>query len=251
MSIEQFKLFLGKVPIIGMIHMYGETHQDRVERALSEIDTYERLGVDGAIVENYASVSSVEDDIIPLLEGLEGRTLNLALGVNVLPNEFDVTIPLADRYGLPFVQLDHVAGVYRGRGSINIPAYNQFRLSFPGVAILGGVHPKYYTPLTNLDNDLPTAVTRAEAVVVTGDGTGLETPIGRVKYFRQKIGNHPLIVGAGLNPNNAFESLIIADGAIVGSYFKTDNDPAMELSDVRIREILEIRDKVRMHKRVN
>ena len=61
---------------------------------------------------------------------------------------------------------------------------------------------------------------RADAIVVTGEGTGKETPLDKIKRFREKIGDFPLVVGAGVDSYNVMGQLKIADGAIIGSYFK-------------------------------
>ena len=64
---------------------------------------------------------------------------------------------------------------------------------------------------------------RADAIVVTGEGTGIETSIEKILQFREIIGDFPLIVGAGVTPDNAHEQLENTDGVIVGSSLKPFN----------------------------
>ena len=70
-----------------------------------------------------------------------------------------------------------------------------------------------------MEEDLKMGMKLCDAIVVTGQGTGKETPLDKIKYFRSVIGNFPLIIGAGLTADN-INQMEWVDGAIVGSYFK-------------------------------
>jgi hypothetical protein len=61
---------------------------------------------------------------------------------------------------------------------------------------------------------------RDESVVVTG--TGKETEIDEIRQFRKAIGEFSLILGAGLGQEGPTfgAAAILADGCIVGSWFK-------------------------------
>ena len=121
---------------------------------------------------------------------------------------------------------------------------------YPNVRVLEGVWPKYYTPvpMSNIEDDLKTGMTRADAVVVTGEGTGKETPTEKIRKFREVLGEYPLIVGAGLTPENAEEQLSIADGAIVGSSLKTDNDTTKQIERRKVRKLTDVVERVRKRK---
>jgi predicted TIM-barrel enzyme len=216
-----------------MIHLAGDKP---VERALEEIAIFEDEGVDGAIIENYRG--SVED-VIHTLQQTASKKLKLVIGVNVLPNEFSQSFALANQYGAKFIQLDHVAGRY-DLGELDFEAYSSCKDSYPEIIVLGGVWPKYYNPVkgSDLERDLKEGKSRAEAIVVTGAGTGMETPLDKIKKFREIIGEHPLVVGAGLTVDNAYQQLCISDGAIVGTYFKKDGDTRNPIDSVKIRDLM-------------
>ncbi len=239
------QLFPKPKPILGMIHFSGE---DPIDRAIQELRIYAEEGVEGAIIENYSSCSSVE---------LVQRTLQFAagyfshaplvLGVNILPNEFQIALPMAAKYGAGFVQLDYAAGAYdRGR-EIDIGAYEDMRRQFPGIAVLGGVWPKYYHPRPDsvLRIDLAVGKSRADAIVVTGEGTGLETPLDKIREFKRFLGEYPLVVGAGLTPRKVYEQLSIADGGIVGSAFKPNGDTKAPVERSLVQRFMEEVRKVR------
>lgn len=226
---------LGNIPIFGMIHLTGN---NPVPNALRELETYEEFGVDGAIIENY--FGSVED-VIKTLEEKDKSVFDLSIGVNILPNEFKKSFQLADRYGADFIQIDHISGMYY-EGKINPGLYKSVKNQYPEIVVLGGVWPKYYHPVksSNLEKDLMTAVKRAEAIVVTGEGTGKETPLDKIKKFRKTIGEHPLVIGAGLNLENAYGQLQYADGAIVGSYFKEKERAENKLDRYKIKNFMSL-----------
>jgi len=222
-----------RIPIFGMIHLAG---QNPVQRALEELAIFEEEGIDGAIVENYHG--SVEN-IIATLQETHRRKPNIIIGVNVLPNEFYQSLPLAQKYGADFIQLDRIAGTYTS-GELDFESYKGVKNQHPEIIVLGGVWPKYYRPIecSDLEKDLRTGIQRAEAIVVTGAGTGKETPFDKIKKFREIIGEHPLVVGAGLTPDNAYEQLCISNGAIVGTSLKIDDNTSNPIDRQKVKDFM-------------
>lgn len=204
-----------KKQILAMIHLAGG---NPVERAMKEIKLLKEKGVDGVIIENYHG--DVNDVMDTLVELNKDRPKKFLIGVNVLPNEVKDAYVLANLFKLDFIQLDYVAGTYNRGVSLDVEEYDKNRAASPKIKILGGVHPKYYTPKTDLKTDLEEAMTRCDAIVVTGEGTGKETPLDKINKFREIIGVFPLIIGAGLDTSNVGEQLSIGDGGIVGSSLK-------------------------------
>jgi len=239
------KIFRKPKPILGMIHLAGDSYPNKVERAVSEIRLFDECGIDGAIVENYHTKSIKVMELV--LAEASKLNLGIALGVNVLPNEFHISMPMAAKYNAQFVQLDVIAGKYTGY-ELDFPAYEKVKAKYPDIVVLGGVWPKYYfqTEGSSLEADLAEGAERCEAIVVTGEGTGMETPLDKIKKSRKILGKEkPLIVGAGLTPGNAYEQLMIADGAIVGSYLKTDGETYMPVQKSRIESLMSVVNKFR------
>ncbi len=230
---SRYHQLFGEIPIFGMIHLAG---QNPVHRALEEVAIFEEEGIDGAIIENYHGSFQ---NVIETLHETNRKKPKIVIGVNILPNEFYKSLPLAQQYGADFVQLDQVAGNYAS-GELDFKAYETVKDRYPDIIVLGGVWPKYYHPVegSDLEEDLRTGVQRAEAIVVTGAGTGKETPIGKIRRFREIIGEYPLVVGAGLTLDNAYEQLCIANGAIVGTSFKIDCNTNNLIDRQRVREFM-------------
>ena len=239
---NRYNQVFGKIPILGMIHLAG---QNPTKRALEELALFEEEGIDGAIIENYHG--SVEDVIATLWE-TQKRKRKLVIGVNILPNEFDQSLLLARKYGVDFVQMDYVSGIYWS-GQLDFEHYRQVKQENPEIIVLGGVWPKYYHPIkgSDLEADLRVGVQRAEAIVVTGAGTGQETPFDKIRRFREIIGEHSLVIGAGLTPDNAYEQLCISNGAIVGTSLKLDDDTYNPVDRQRIKDFMSVVREARLY----
>lgn len=244
---QNFKKIFPRKPIIGMIHLAGINSEDRIARAIREIKTYDKFGFDGALVENYhGSLHEVlqvmqrmqpkepNDSLYKKLKFWEKQEkLNLKLGVNILSNEYDHAFPMVTSYGGSFIQVDRIAGNYKGVGGIQNCHYDTYKNQKGNkeIVVLGGVWPKYYQPVdgSDLKADIEEAKKRAEAIVVTGAGTGIETSLDKVKLFRAYCGEHPLILAAGATAENISNYWPYIDGVIIGSYLKKDRKTENEL----------------------
>lgn len=250
-----------------MIHLSGSDSENIVKRAIDEYLIYEKEGLDGVIVENYhGSIEDVESVLKQLnLYRIDRRKHNaynlpdnpeLSLGVNILPNNYKTAFYLADKYNADFIQLDYISGTYNKSEVLDVDGLYIFAEKYNDIQLLGGVWPKYYTPIegSNLSDDIYDAMNISDAIVVTGAGTGKETLITKIQSFKIAIYGHalelkhpdyPLIIGAGLNSSNVEEQLALADGAIVGSCFKPYGITTEMVSRDLVREFMEKANKVR------
>jgi predicted TIM-barrel enzyme/8-oxo-dGTP pyrophosphatase MutT (NUDIX family) len=247
-------------PIIGMVHLGNLNQKGVVENALYDIKVLAEEGVDGCLIENYHS--GIEE-VVQVLEALGtnrpkvGKTnKDFEIGINILPNEAEVAFKLADKYNLSFIQLDYVSGVYTNHKEINGYSFLNLKTKYNSIKVLGGVWPKYYIPIKNSDLrlDLMYARIRCDAIVVTGDGTGKETPLDKILKFgthlnrdisNSSILHFPLIIGAGLDTTNVSEQLLYADGAIVGSALKLGKLTTRNIDRYLTREFMVEVNKVR------
>ncbi|MBM6585539.1 BtpA/SgcQ family protein [Pediococcus acidilactici] len=236
-------LFKNTKPIIAMLHLKGESHNDVFERFKKELDLFINNGIDGVIIEDYFGTYK---DMDRALSYVNQQEISVPYGVNCL-NVDQMGFSLAEEYHANFVQLDSVVGHVMPRDEDSIAAFiMQKRAEYEG-AILGGVRFKYQPVLSNNTEyeDLQIAKERCDAICVTGDATGKETPIQKVKRFREGVGDFPLIVGAGMTPQNMSDQFRYADGAIIGSYFKQDHKAENEVSMDNVREVLKQVYKIR------
>jgi len=223
------KLFSVKKPLIGMIHLAGDKP---IKRALEELLIYEEQEIDGAIIENYHAISDYIPEVLK-----ESYSLNLKIikGVNVLRNPY-TAFNIASNFDAKFIQFDSIQ-----TPDLNLQEYEFQRKKYPNIYVLGGVGFKYLPPTGNpLKKDLDETKPRCEAIVTTGTGTGIETPIRKLKQYKELLKDFPLIVGAGVNKENVYEQLKITNGAIIGSAFKVDNNTHNKLDIKKIKDIVDI-----------
>lgn len=77
-----------------------------------------------------------------------------------------------------------------------------------------------------------------EAIVTTGEETGVETSIEKLKDFRREMPSHlPLIVGAGVNEDNSLDQSSIVQGAIIGRGVKFQSNTRYLVDPVRVKAI--------------
>ena len=226
------EIFQQKNPIIGMIHLAGRDKAEKISRALDELKMYEQEGIKGAIIEDYHGTL---EDVQETLKQSQSKFENVVIGVNVLRNPYS-SFELAGKYGARFIQFDSVQ-----TPDLDLELYDRRRTEFPDIVVLGGIGFKY-TSLTgnSLEVDLNEGKSRCGAIVTTGSGTGVETPTDKLRQYKKILGEFPLIVGAGVNLDNVCEQLMIADGAIIGSYFKPGGNTQLPIDRQRIKNLMEV-----------
>lgn len=237
---DVLSLFKNQKPVIGVIHCKGDTDADVLERAKREIDIYERCGVDGVLVETYFGTYHQVEQV---LSYLKAEKSGYPYGVNCL-NVDAMGFILAGRYDCDYLQIDSVGGHLKSRDDETLDAFFEYFRKDCKAALLGGVRFKYQPVLSgrSVEEDLEICMNRCDAVCVTEDATGQETSMGKIEQFRKAIGEFPLLVCAGMTADNVKEQLRIADGGVVGSYFK---DTYQDTGDVSEEHVAAFMKKVR------
>jgi predicted TIM-barrel enzyme len=216
------RLFPTGKPVLGMLHLGGETAAERLTIALEEARILDEAGFDGVIVENYfGDIPDVE----AVLKALGDERLRCRVGINILGNT-EKAFALADRYRLDFIQVDSVSGhLLPDEDAAYGRRLNELRAGCDAV-LLGGVRFKYMPVRSGRSEaeDLQIGMTRCDAIVVTSDATGQPTDMNKVRRFRDVLGpDKPLLIGAGLTPDNVSDRFSVADGGIVGSGLKDNH----------------------------
>ncbi len=220
--------------VLGMIHLTGN---DKMARVREEISIFEEEQFDGVIVENLHGV--VEEVRAALMEL---RYASIPVGVRLNDVSADEAFQLAYGHNAKFLQLSHVAGKYVEAPKGIPDTFETTRKSFSNIPVLGGVHPKGFTPLPDscLETEIIAGKTRSDGIVVTGETIGSETPMERIVQFREYLCGHPLIVGSGVTVNNVYRQLQVADGAIVGSYSKVGGVLENPVDQGRVQELMSV-----------
>ena len=243
------KLFDIDKPIIGMLHLNGFTQENVHDLAKREIELMYANGVDAVLVENYYGTA---DDCAWALEYLCSQYKDYVYGVNILGNS-ELAFSLAREYNAAFIQIDSVCGHLTPKKDEILSRELAGLRKNSSAFLMGGVRFKYQ-PIKSgrtVEEDLLIGKYRCNAVVVTGSATGESTDIEKIKLFREVLGKFPLIVGAGMNDENCREQISIADGAIIGTFFKQNGETHNPIDPERVKRLMTIVKEVRENDNTN
>lgn len=240
------KLFGNKKAIIGMIHLpalpgteegVNARYQDLVKFALSELETLEKGGVSGVIVENFWDTPYLPNEVPPVtvaaMAAVAGQVISKAsipVGVNILYNSFRAEIAIARALDAAFVRaevftdpsLSETGLIWASSAELK---RERVALRADDVAIFADVQgkntsPVWHRPLLEAALDAQDRG-KPDAIVITGAGTGKPVSFEALQEIRPKI-HLPIICGSGVNDKTVKQLLAVSDGAIVGSFFKKD-----------------------------
>lgn len=230
-------LFPQTKPVIAMLHLKGSMDFPMLDRAKREIEIYLQNGVEAVMVENYFGSA---DDCEAVLRYLQDQRFPLCYGVNIL-SDHRLAFQLSKAYGAAMIQIDSVCGHLPPDKDLLLGDELTALEKDSGAVVLGGVRFKYQ-PIRSgrtLSEDLRIGSGRCGAVVVTGEGTGLETPLQKVKEFRDVLKAFPLIIGAGMTPEALKAATPLADGFIVGSWFKENHQDYGDVCPEYVKTFME------------
>ncbi|MDD2696666.1 MAG: BtpA/SgcQ family protein [Candidatus Pacebacteria bacterium] len=247
-------------PIIAMLHVFEGGKTTQLKQVMEDLDKLSPF-VDGLIVENYGwgyqqgsnlATKETRKRIAEITEAVVKAT-SLPVGVNLLPNDYKGALCVAGSCGAKFIQLDHVTGNFIGCDSVNPEEFLKFRKLFPGIAVLGGIHPKYYTlenPLMPISDSAKKAKPLCDAIVVTGKYTGGEASLNDIRRTKDTVLTHPVLVGSGLNVINVEMQLSFADGAIVGTALKRNGVvPGEPIDENMVKQLIARVEKMRKERK--
>jgi len=234
------ELFGGRKPVMAMLHLKSDDRMSMMERAICEAECYLACGVEALVVENYFGSAG---DCEQVLAWLKEHHPEAIYGVNIL-GDYPCAFELAEKYDAKFIQIDSVCGhLPPARDEKYAKELQEYR-SRSRALVFGGVRFKYQPVRSgrSLEVDLWLGRERCDAIVMTGEGTGKATPMEKVDEFRQILGDFPLLVGAGVTIDTVGETFERADGAIVGSWFKTGH---RDMGEVDFQTIISFLNKKR------
>ena len=231
---------------------------DLVKYALQELESLQKGGVDGVIVENFWDVPYFPEDVPPVtvaamaaVAGAVVQKASLPVGVNILYNAFHAEISVARAIGASFLRAEVFVDPAISETGL-IPASSAIlireraALFAEDVAILADVQGKNTTPMwaRPITESAVDAEKRglADAIVVTGVGTGKSASLDDLQQVRNVVGL-PLLAGSGVNPKSLAAILSVCDGAIVGSYFKQGGNIQSPTDPERVAELMAVAKK--------
>lgn len=232
--------------LVGMVHLlplpgapgFGGSIQQVIETALNEAQTLSSAGFPALLVENFGDVPFHPDHSDP--ETVAAMTLAVAavsdatglpIGVNVLRNDALAALGIAAVTGARFIRVNVLTGtMYTDQGPIRGRADEVLRRRAAlgvDVEIWADVMVKHATAPQGLGigQAADDTVNRglADAIIVSGPGTGLEPDLDSAVTARSVIPKETrLVIGSGAGIANLGRLTEAADTVIVGSSIKID-----------------------------
>ena len=226
--------------LVGMVHLlplpgaprWGGSMDAVLERAVRDARRLREAGFDAVLVENYGDVpffgGRLSAETVAALTAAVlavRQAVSVPVGVNALRNDVEAALGIAVAAGARFVRANvHTGSMWTDQGLVHGRAAETLRLRAAldaRVAILADVHVKHAAPAggSSLGDAAADAWHRglADALLVTGTGTGTETSVDDVETVLARLPEAPVLVASGIAPNRVRETLERCRGVIVGS----------------------------------
>ena len=200
-------------------------------------------GFEAIVVENFGDAPFEKGSTAPVTVAIMTRLAleitqqapGLVLGINVLRNDAEAALGIALAVGARFVRVNiHVGarltdqGVIEGRAAHTLRARRA--MGAEHVAIWADVDVKHSAPLAPypLGQEVEDVTKRglADAVLVTGEGTGKAVDAAKVRQVVASAGGKPVYIASGATAD-AIPGLLEAGayGVIVGSVLREGGEP--------------------------
>ena len=239
-------LFARYAPLIGVVHLRPLPGSPRWDRGWDAVEAAARTdaaalveaGADGVIVENFGDAPFHADAVRPVtVAAMTALTRavrevvggDLPVGVNVLRNDADAALAVATVAGADFIRVNvHAGAMVTDQGIVEGKAAETLRERArlgSGVLIFADVCVKHATPLGSgvaIEDLAEEAYERglADALIVTGSGTGKVTERDDITRVRGAVPDAPVLVGSGVTSDDAREVVNMVDGVIAGTALK-------------------------------
>ena len=255
-AVQKSRVLLGVVhlqPLPGSPRYGGESLDAITTAAREDAVSILEAGFDGYILENFGDTPFYAGQVPPHVISILTRIATelpgdkTLVGVNVLRNDASgaLAVALACRMAMIRVNVHTGAmltdqGIIQGRAAITTRERRQLA---PDVAILADVNVKHAVPLgTEFDLQAAARDTAyrglADALIVTGTGTGMPASLDEVRAVKKAVPDRPLLVGSGVHLETVRDLLRQADGVIVGTALKRDGLVENPVDKARARELV-------------
>ncbi len=257
-------LFAQLKPILGMIHVgalpgtpaNSQSVAALMAQAVSEARMYRNGGVDGIVIENMHDVpylrGSVGPEIVAAMT-LIGQAVkaeaNLPVGIQILAGANLEAMAVAHAAELDFIRAEgYVFAHIADEGFIESSAAKLLRyrklIGAQRVQVWADVKKKHSSHAITADLNLGATAEAVEfmcgdAVIVTGNVTGAAPRQADVNEVKASC-HLPVMLGSGIDAGNIAAFYDVADGFIIGSYFKAEGNWKNAVDPLRIERLMSV-----------
>lgn len=233
-----------KPVLIGVVHLKplpgsprsSVTMKEIVKAAVADARAYEQGGADAVVVENFGDIPFTRNQVpaetcaaMAVAGKAVREVVKLPMGFNVLRNDPMTGLGLCSACNGSFIRVNvHTGAMITDQGVIEGKAFETTRkrreLGLENVRIFADVHVKHATTMGDLSLEDAARDTLdrglADALIISGVGTGYPAAIGDLHTVRKSCPNAPVLLGSGVMIENVETYLGLASGFIVGSSLK-------------------------------
>ena len=181
------------------------------------------------------------------------RRFDLPLGINVLRNDGRAALAVAQAAGAQFIRVNVLCGArVADQGILHGIAHDLLRdraMLRADVKIFADVDVKHSAALAQrpLADEVSDTLHRglADALIVSGWGTGRPTDPSHAREVKQAAGLAPVFIGSGVTAETIEQYLPHCDGFIIGSAFKRDGQVEGPVDRARVAAIVSRLDQPR------
>jgi hypothetical protein len=260
---SKFKTIFGESKaVIGMIHVpalpgtpaYKGSVKEIIKKSVEEAKIYKENGISALMIENMHDTPylnrKIGHEISTLTAIIAYEIKNLTqfpVGIQILAGANSAALASAHSAGVDFIRAEgfvfaHVAD----EGMMNSDAGKLLRyrkqIGAENILIFTDIKKKHSAHTITNDVDIVKTAEAAEffqsdGLIITGESTGKPADLKEIADVKKNV-KISVLVGSGISAENISEYIEIADGLIIGSYFKKEGFWKNELDENRIKQII-------------
>ncbi len=236
--------------------LYDGDDRKVINQALSDLEVYKKAGVDSILLENDHDLPYIQppldDKAIALMTEIckeVRKRFNGPIGIQMLEAANITSLEIAANADLDYIRVEafvfaHVGGSGIINGSAGKILRRRKELNAEHIKVFADVKKKHGSHSLTIDLDIKDEIMQAEfflvdGVIVTSQFTGVN-PDKNDLIKAKEATKLPVLIGSGMNANNITEYLPLADGFIVGSYFRKDGMFLEKLEPERLNRFMEL-----------
>jgi membrane complex biogenesis BtpA family protein len=256
-------LEFAKKPLIGMLHLLPLPGSPSAlalaqvrDRLLEDADALVSGGCHALMMENFGDApffpGAVPAHVVAAMTCMAAdvaRHHDVPLGINVLRNDGVSALGIAAAVGAAFIRVNVLTGArVTDQGVIQGIAHEllreRARLGATAIKILADVDVKHSAALAPrpLSDEIADTFGRgmADAVVVSGSGTGSGVDPAKLAAAKAAAGKRPVLLGSGVTTESLSELWRHADGFIVGTSLKKNGVSTGPVDKARVKAMAQV-----------
>jgi membrane complex biogenesis BtpA family protein len=234
--------------------LYDGDDRRVIDQALSDLEHYKKARVDSILLENDHDLPYIQPPLdekgIALMTGIAKEVRSRfdgPVGVQMLEAANITSLEIAVAADLDYIRVEafvfaHVGGSGIINGSAGKILRRRKELNAEHIKVFADVKKKHGSHSLTIDLDITDEIMQAElfladGVIVTSQFTGIHPEPGDLVKAKN-VTKLPVLIGSGMTAENIQEYLPLADGFIVGSYFRKDGKFLEKLEPERLNKFM-------------